>query len=185
MKFYACAIGEKKPDFVSSRIQEFLTWLYGLNVDWSHCGIEVENCADDSGFWDSTGKGFLRGPVEVALDHGEAVMRKRFELKVEHPFGACLWLRGCQGKTYSQGQYLLFLVLMLPFPVQALIKKFTPKMIKVICRNGAGKLVCSEALGRFIKDNCPGAFADPRLAEDKLDDLDPYEVMLIAKDYAV
>jgi hypothetical protein len=185
MKFYACSIGEKNPDFVSSRIQGFLTWLYKITVDWSHCGIEVEFKSEGNCFWDSTGRGFDQCSVDEALDHGQAVMRKRLELRVVNEQAAYHWLLGCRGKSYSQSQYVLFFVLILPFWMQALIKNFSPKWIRNLCRNGAGRLVCSEALGRFIKDNCEGAFFDPRLADGVLDDLDPYEVMLIAKDYSV
>lgn len=173
MRFYAVAIGEKNPDFISHSIQEYLSHKYDRPVNWSHCAIEVEGSALHDGIWDSTGRGFEWSPKEEALDNGASIIRMRTPLPVKDQQVALGWLFGNRGRSYSNLQYALYL---LPMWLQRLLGKILPAGVKHWFANGRAASVCSESLYYFIKDNCVGAENWP----DDGDRVDPYEVIMNA-----
>lgn len=173
-QFYLLCIGELKPDYVSSNIQEYLTDKYGRPVNWSHCAIEVvgPNVRPDERVWDATGRGFEPGTMEKALDDGLAVARHRIRLPVKDAGEAMGWLRGKRGAGYSNLQYILFA------PCPAWLRKFLhwilPTALLKMFKNGRRRVVCSEVIGWFMRDNHPTAHQDPRLGEEEMDRFDPF-----------
>lgn len=173
MRFYALAIGEKNPDFISHSIQEYLSHKHGLPVDWSHCAIEVEGSAFHDGIWDSTGRGFEWCPKGLALEDGKSVVRHRTPLPVKEQQVALGWLLGNRGRAYSNLQYALYL---LPMWLQKILASILPKFVRHWFANGRASAVCSESVYYFIRDNCAGAENWP---EDG-DRVDPYQVIMNA-----
>lgn len=179
-KFYALAIGELKPDFLSSRIQKYLSLKHGLEVNWSHNAILVEGAGPEfDGVWDSTGRGFKRCTIEEATDNGAAVIRVQVELQVKCPQKALGWLLGNQDRWYANLQYVLYI---LPPGLARWIGRILPSFIRKLFANGRALSVCSETLGYFILDNCVGA--DRNLVLWDGDRVDPYMAIVEARKYA-
>lgn len=177
-RYYAVAIGELNPDFVSRRIQNYLTEKHGIPVNWSHCGILVEGhpIPEMNGVWDSTGRGFERCTLDEALDYGEAVLRHKVLLPVENEFAAGGWCRGNRGRWYARAQYLLYV---LPAKARRFLGRILPGFIKKLFANGRALQVCSESLHYFIFDNVKGA--DEALkAIGSGDTTDPFEAIFAA-----
>jgi hypothetical protein len=177
-RYYAVAFGELKPDFVSSRIQSYLSHKHGLPVDWSHCGILVEGHELETmnGVWDSTGRGFERCTLEEALDNGHAVMRHKVLLPVFNPWAAGGWCRGNKGRWYARAQYVLYFM---PRWMRTVLGKVLPGPIKKLFANGRALQVCSESLHYFILDNVPKA-EETLNAIGGGDTTDPFEVIKAA-----
>lgn len=175
-RFYAIAVGELAPDFVSRRIQDFLTEKHGVPVDWSHCGLLVEGHPDPDmdGVWDSTGRGFERCTLEEALDHGEAVLRRKILLPVRNEWEAAGWLKGNRGRWYARAQYVLYF---LPPWGRRLLGRVLPGFVKKLFANGRALQVCSESLHYFIYDNVLGG---PELLQQfgSGDVTDPYQAIV-------
>ena len=177
--FYFLAIGELKPDFLSKRIQDYLTVKHGVDVDWSHIALLVEGMGPAyDGVWDHTGRGFERCPLEEALDNGHAVIRRRVKLRVRNPWECVGWLRGKRGSWYANLQYVLYF---LPIPVARLLGKGLPKPIRKLFANGRALGVCSETAGYFVQDNCEGAESHPLLEDG--DRLDPFMAVIVAQEF--
>lgn len=177
-RYYAVAIGELDPDFLSTCIQEFLEQKHGLPVNWSHCGILVEGHELESmnGIWDATGRGFEHCTVDEACDFGAAKIRHKVPLAVSNAWAAGGWLRGNRGRWYANAQYILYVM-------PAWLRKFTgwilPKFVKKWFANGRAFQVCSEAVHYFILDNVAGA-EEVLKAVGSGDTTDPFEVMKAA-----
>lgn len=178
MKFSFIAIGESKPDFVSNRIQYYMSLLHKRVIDWSHAALLVEDAGKDSGVWDLTGRGFDHCSLKEALEG--SVMRRKVYLNVKDPHEAIGWLKGYRGTEYSNLQYCLFIF---PERFRRVLSWIMPGFLRKIFRNGKGMGVCSEGVARFIFDNCPTATGDKRLSDRACDEIDPYEVYLISLDY--
>lgn len=178
VKFYAVAIGELKPDFVSSRIQRFLSDKHGVDVNWSHCGILIEDhpAQTMNGIWDATGRGFEHCTLEEALDHGQAVIRHKVPLHVENEWAAGGWCRGNRGRWYAHAQYILYVM---PKWMRTVLGAILPGPIKKLFANGRALQVCSEAVHYFILDNV----ANSKESLDAIgggDTTDPFEVIFAA-----
>ncbi len=132
MKFEIIAIGEEKPDFVSSRIQK------ALGTDYSHVAILV----DEEVIYHATGKGFHKEYLcDVLPGH---IIRHRFEVRSARSDEFSLgWLEGNIGVPYSNLQYLGFI-----FPW---MRKFVD--------NGRKRTICSEAVGDAMQE-CFGYLID-------------------------
>lgn len=177
-RFYAIAIGELQPDFVSSAIQRYLTEKHLTPVNWSHCGILVEETPDGipPGVWDATGRGFEHCTLEEAL-HGPSVIRHKVELKVRNPAMALGWCYGNRGRWYARAQYVLYFM---PAWMRKLCGMVLPGFVKKVFHNGRALQVCSEALDYFMRDNVEGA---DRLLTDWAGDgdrTDPYQAIMAA-----
>lgn len=180
-RFYLLAIGELNPDFLSGRIQSYLTRKHGVDVDWSHIALLVEGYGDrGDGVWDHTGRGFERCSLEEALDNGGAVARRKIELRVRNAAEAVGWLRGKRGSWYANLQYALYV---LPIPVARLLGKLLPTYIRKQFANGRALGVCSETIGYFIQDNCEGAEDHPLLMDG--DRLDPFMAVIAGQEFEV
>lgn len=180
MKFYAIAVGELKPDFVSRMIQDYLTEEHGVPVNWSHCGVEVEGSLDSDGVWDATGRGFEHCSMDECLGFGKAVVRHRIELKVRNPDRALGWLYGNRGRWYARAQYILYFM---PGWLRAFCGKVLPSPVKKLFANGRALQVCSEAVDYFMVDNVDGAEAVLRKHGDG-DTTDPLELVNAAYEVA-
>ena len=178
VKIYAIAIGEKNPDFVSSRIQSFLSHKHGVEVNWSHCGILVEGhpVPRFNGVWDSTGRGFERCSLDEALDHGQAVIRHQVPLAVENTWAAVGWCRGNVGRWYARAQYILYFI---PHWGRTVLGYILPGFIKKLFANGRALQVCSESLHYFMLDNVPGA-EEVLKAAGGGDTTDPFQAIFAA-----
>lgn len=180
MRFFLLAIGEKNPDFFSKEIQDGLSKMYGVKVDWSHIALLVES-GDPmfAGVWDLTSRGWDHCGLNEALDNGGAVIRKKIQLNVIDSARACGWLLGYRKTPYSRLQFFLSL----PKWILAIFDFILPKFVKRWFKNGKARGYCSEGLARFMFDNCPTASGDPRLSDDACDTCDPFKVVGISLDY--
>lgn len=177
MKFSLILIGELRPDFVSECIQEFLTDRHGLEVNWSHAALLVEDAEKYSGIWESTGKGFAQNTLAGALD--KSVIRHQIELNVAGEWAAIGWLKGFKGTAYSTAQYLLFV----PKWMRWIGSLIFPAGFRKIVRNGKARSFCSESMAHFIRDNCKNAEDDPGLSIEACDEIDPYLVKAFGEKY--
>lgn len=177
-KFSLIAIGELKPDFLSSRIQSYLTHKHGIDVNWSHIGLLVEDWPEFEGVWDHTGRGFERCSLADALDQGHAVIRKKIPLRVKSAERAGGWLLAKRGSWYANLQYALYI---LPPRLARICGKILPGFIRKLFSNGRALGVCSETIGYFIQDNCYGADTHPLLMDG--DRLDPFMVVIVGQEF--
>lgn len=185
MKFYAITIGEINPDRFSRAIQRGLTERHGVEVNWSHAAILVEDAGSMSGVWDSTGRGFAQCTLGEALDQGGCEIREQVQLNVVDHLGALGWLRAFRGTPYANAQYLLFT----PKWMHRLARWLFPKFIRKFIRNGKWLSFCSESVAHFIRDNCIHSYTgiraelDPELSVEACDEIDPFLVVPLAKRY--
>jgi hypothetical protein len=156
-RYYAIAVGEVKPDFVSSAIQRYLTEKHGKPINWSHCGILVEGDYETT-VWDATGRGFEPCTLNEALGNGKAVLRHKVELDVMNAAMALGWLRGNRGRWYAHAQYVLFFM---PKWLRHAMSWILPGFIKKLFSNGRAFQVCSEAARKHWTTSCATTWPTP------------------------
>lgn len=157
--FELLAIGEKKPDLLSSLIQWGQGFKSGKKIEYSHLALLV----DGAWVFDATERGTDLCTLDEVLDGGKAVIRRRIMLPVKSACCAIMWIRRARGIRYSWLQYAGFL-----FP-----------FLRPLVKNGRRETVCCEIIADFLVDCCE--VKDHRLAEP--DWLMPFEVMEIADDH--
>lgn len=153
--FELIALGEVKPDFVSSCIQR------KIRANYSHIAI----LKDGKFVFHATGKGVNRTTLDRLLADGPCVIRRRVEIPVENEDIAYGWLLGRLGLRYSNLQYLGFI-----FP----FLRFLP-----FVNNGRREAVCSELGADFVVD-CSNQKWIASKAYGDCDFIDPKQCMDIA-----
>lgn len=143
MKFCVWISAEVPPDWLSRLI------MWKLSCDYSHIGIALIN---DEGephtIYHSVGEGFSTLTVKEFLSHGK-ILKGIKPVEIINPDKALGWLDGMLGKEYSEMQYLGFLL---------------PRLQKLV-DNGNRKLICSEAVARFLQAHMVGGFEKIKTAD--------------------
>lgn len=184
VRFYACTVGEEKPDRGSRLIQRGLSIRHGMVVNKSHAFILVEGAGPKwDGVWESMGDGF-KGPKEPVKALEGGIIRDKVLLRVRNDAEAIRWLREFLGTGYANLQYLLFVPTWLGHACQWAI----PRMIMRFIRNGKMLSFCSESVAHFIRANCVGAdgseaIDDPGLTPELCDKIDPVTIVPWAEKY--
>lgn len=184
MKVYLLAIGENQPDKESHFIQEGLSLLHKIPVNWSHIALLVESEEGEdpiaNGMWDLTAKGWQHtAPAFVAAELEGCTIRHKIRLNIISAERTIGWLFGYRDTQYS----LLQFALAAPKWLLKMAAALMPAWLEKKFRNGKSKGYCSEGGARFMVDNCPTAAGDPRLADAECDNCDPVKAIRIANDY--
>lgn len=179
MRFYLVTVGEDRPDFFSSKIQDVLSEKYNIKCEVSHALILVEDAGKWSGIWESIESGFF-GPKDPKKEWKGCHVGDKILLNVQDELGAIRWLRDFVGTPYPTMQFFLYL----PRWIKRVARKLTPKWILKKIFNGKSASWCSESCGHFMRNFCVGAFEDPKLSIPACDHLDPVNLVPLAKKYS-
>ena len=135
MKISVGFTAELKPDFISRSIMKF------LKTDYSHVFL-----IHDGIIYHSDGRGVNKIHLEYYKKTHKLVYEFPLEISLtEKEFEA--YMKGAQGKEYSESQYLGFLF------------DFMKKWV----RNGEEKMICSELVAQVLQDF--GGFTLPKEAD--------------------